>query len=84
MFKCVDCDGYGCSQCNDGFFLVESCARKMVPIEVWAMLKWVLRYTENSMKPEDGNGLSQTQSFLDCLDFYTSEINSWKNKLNIK
>lgn len=63
---------------------ITSCARKQIPFEVWKMLRWVLRFTEQRMAPEDGAGLSQTQSFLDSLDFYAGEINWWKAKLGIK
>jgi hypothetical protein len=55
----------------------------MIGAEVWQMLRWVLRFTEQGIAPEDGGGLSQTQSFLDSIDFYTAEINWWETRLGI-
>jgi hypothetical protein len=48
------------------------------------MLIWVLRFMEQRIAPEDGGGLSQTQSFCDALDFFTHEINHWDRTLGIK
>ena len=47
------------------------------------MYWWVRQYQKNGILPEDGNGLSQTQSFMDALLFLTNEITEIERKLGI-
>lgn len=83
LIQCVRCSGKGCDGCNStGEIEIKSCARKEIDNDVWRMLKWYLR-GEQGILPEDGNGLSQTQSYMDAVDFFSLEFAEWKRKLRI-
>jgi hypothetical protein len=78
--QCVTCYGRGCNQCDDGYVMLTSCARQQVSDEAWDMFSWVRQYLENNVLPEDGNGLAQTQSFVDALNVVSREWRQWEAK----
>lgn len=81
--RCPTCCGTGCAWCEDGQIRLTSCARDQVTPDTWDMLRWVFRYRDHGVLPEDGNGLSQTQCFMEALDVVGRECDDWDVKLGV-
>lgn len=76
--ECPICKGYGCSDCDDGYFKLTECARKYVSEEIWSGLKYA-SVAEHHL-PKAGGTADQSAWFLDLWITYTNE----KSKLEIE
>ncbi len=77
-FACPSCEGSGCRRCDDaGTFTLTSCAHAYVTPDVWRMLQAVDDYRAHGMLPEDGNGLSQSASFVASLRLMGRDMDRW-------
>lgn len=45
--------------------------------DVWRMVRWVEDYRRHGLLPEDGNGLSQSASFVASLRLIGGDLDVW-------
>lgn len=61
--ECPECNGAGCSECDDGFFKLTTCARKIVDSYLITAINFAC-YADKGFLPQQGGLLDQSAWWL--------------------
>jgi len=72
FIECVRCDGKGCDQCEDGFFVLDKCPREYIGYEFGKAVNFC-SLAEKGFLPCSGGLLDQSAWWVDLFQKLTIE-----------
>jgi hypothetical protein len=75
---CTACNGDGCELCKTGRLVIDGCPKRMIPGEIWTVLRAV-NWAEKGMWPTAGGLMDQSHSFLTAMELVLADDAAWRN-----
>lgn len=72
--RCVNCEGKGCDQCDDGWMIIKGCPQRSVGPEAAEFTEYADMLWRRGLTPMAGGLVDQTKSFMDAAFFYRDEM----------
>lgn len=73
--ECVACNGSGCKNCNNGFFTIDQCPKRLVDNQTIDVFR-LSDSKKEGVLAVGGGYLDQSASLMEAISYYDSDVSN--------